>query len=520
MYNKKNVDYVALLWEDFMYQADYKEISSARKEHMAYPRFTKFIINHFISKDKTISMRNMIYLHTIRDDSLLGVVIRDALGVSVSNNKALAKADRSKGVPDEKQRKTSGIDEGTGTIPGVPDVPKYQSNSNDESWGDNEDDNDDDSEDNNYDNNDDVSKGDDDKADSDNDDSDAHDSEMTDSSDDDENPYFTLKDYDEEEHDEEYESDDDNENVFKKEDGDLYKDVDVRSLGADHKKERKDDAEMTEADQNISPPSDHEVTSLMNIKMSHEVPSPQISFPLTEPATVIPDSSTIASTIVPLTISMISPLPQLLTPSPAPTTVLITTSIPTLLDFSFLFSFDQRVSTLEIELSQLKQADQTALESYTKEFEKKAQEERNLYIDVVEKLVKDIIKDEVKSLLPQILPKKVLDFATPVIQSTIIESLENVILAKSSSQPKSTYEALESLTEFELKKILLDKIKRSESYKTDLEHKELYKGLVKPYNLNKDLSSSYGNLYSLMRDHDDKDKDEDPFAGSDRWLKK
>ncbi|GJX13778.1 hypothetical protein Tco_0205536 [Tanacetum coccineum] len=41
---------------------------------MPYPRFTKFIINHFISKDKTISMRNMINLHIIRDDSLLNTL--------------------------------------------------------------------------------------------------------------------------------------------------------------------------------------------------------------------------------------------------------------------------------------------------------------------------------------------------------------------------------------------------------------------------------------------------------------
>ncbi|GJV09357.1 hypothetical protein Tco_1347013 [Tanacetum coccineum] len=40
MYNQNNVDYVALLWEDFMYQADNREISSTRKEHMPYPRFT------------------------------------------------------------------------------------------------------------------------------------------------------------------------------------------------------------------------------------------------------------------------------------------------------------------------------------------------------------------------------------------------------------------------------------------------------------------------------------------------
>nr|GEV14636.1 retrovirus-related Pol polyprotein from transposon TNT 1-94 [Tanacetum cinerariifolium] len=57
--------------EDFMYQANNRENSSARKEHMPYPRFTKVITDHFISKDNTISMRNKIYLHTVRDDSLL-----------------------------------------------------------------------------------------------------------------------------------------------------------------------------------------------------------------------------------------------------------------------------------------------------------------------------------------------------------------------------------------------------------------------------------------------------------------
>ncbi|GKF91319.1 hypothetical protein Tco_0275020, partial [Tanacetum coccineum] len=51
------------------------------------------------------------------------------------------------------------------------------------------------------------------------------------------------------------------------------------------------------------------------------------------------------------------------------------------------------------------------------------------------------------SQLPQILPKEISDFATPVIQSTIDESLENVVLAKSSSQPQSTYKAGTSLTE-------------------------------------------------------------------------
>ncbi|GKF91723.1 hypothetical protein Tco_0275424, partial [Tanacetum coccineum] len=46
----------------------------------------------------------------------------------------------------------------------------------------------------------------------------------------------------------------------------------------------------------------------------------------------------------------------------------------------------------------------------------------------------------------------------------------------------------------------------SKSYKTAPEHKELYEGLVKSYNLDKDLFSLYGNVYSLKRDRGDKDK--------------
>nr|GEW37814.1 hypothetical protein [Tanacetum cinerariifolium] len=151
---------------------------------------------------------------------------------------------------------------------------------------------------------------------------------------------------------------------------------------------------------------------------------------------------------------------------------------------------------------------------------KKVQEEKDRYIDLVEESIKDIIKDEVKSQLPQILRKKVSDFAIHVIQSAINESLENVILAKSSSQLKSTYEAAISLTEFELKKILLEKLQKIKSYLCAPEHIELYDRLVKSYKLDKDLFESYEKAYSLNKGRYDKDKDEDPPPGSDQGLKK
>ncbi|GJT17654.1 hypothetical protein Tco_0876360 [Tanacetum coccineum] len=165
------------------------------------------------------------------------------------------------------------------------------------------------------------------------------------------------------------------------------------------------------------------------------------------PVTVISKTSTAAGSTIPLTIPPITPLQQQSTPTPTltPTTATTTTSFLALLDFSSLFRFDQR-----------------------------------------------IIKDEVKNQLPKILPKEVSDSATPVIQNSITESLENIVLAKSSSQPKSTYEAAASLTEFELKKILLDKIQKSKLYRGTQEHKDLYDALVKSYKLDKDLFKSYG----------------------------
>ncbi|GJZ08094.1 hypothetical protein Tco_0542377 [Tanacetum coccineum] len=486
MYNKKNVDYVALLWEDFMYQANNREIGLARKEHMPYTRFTKVIINHFISKDKTISMMKIINLHTIRDDSLLerfllgkqgsirkllypfkeaepvrkgkrvkrptkksttaptvGVAIRDTPGASVSKKKARAKANRSKGdgtdfelgLPDEQQRKTSGIDEGT--------------------------------------------------------------------DDDDENPSFTLKDYDEEEHDEEYESDDDYENMFEKEDDDdLYKDVDVGSLGTDHEKERKGDEEMTDGDKNVSQELTYEqvvedahVTLTASQKTDDSKQSSSVSFDFASKFLILENVPPVIDEVASM---MYVKSRQEESSNQAPSLFIVPV---TAIQETATWKLPRHKNDVEIVNTR-----------WGKSREKREKD--------LGKLVKDIIKDEVKSLLPQILPKEVSDFATPVIQSTISESLENVVLAKSSSQLQSTYKAATSLIEFVLKKILIDKLEKSKLYRAAKEHRNHFDALIKSYQLDKDLFDSYGKSYSLKRSRDDKDKDEDPSAGSDQCLSK
>ncbi|GKB62165.1 hypothetical protein Tco_0918351 [Tanacetum coccineum] len=486
------------------------------------------MINHFISQNKSISMRNRINLHTLRDDSLLGtlkyvskteehqvygaVIPKEMINEDILNSttyktyyayasgakepkkarkfkkptslklktvlvspKEPTKKPSKKTVPlyellevallkeaTKRSKKDFHISQASGSGDGVGSQPKGDSE---------DDDNDDDS--------DDVSKGDDDEADSDDDGNDAHDSERTDS-DDDEIPSVTLKDYVKEEHDEEYvqspekyESDDDKENIDEEEYDDLYKDVFKAKLLCFIRLCKQINLDNV-------PPVVDKVASLMNIKTHHEESSTQAPLIPSVLVTVILETSTVAATTVPPLIQPFYSIPQMTTPTPVPTTKPTTTSIAVLLDFSSLFGFDQRVSALEKVMSQFKQADlstqflesvksqiptivddlliiriryatRTTLQSYTKEFEKKAQEERKLYIDMVEKSVKDIIKNE------------------------------NVVLAKSSSQPQSTYEAETSLTEFELKKILLEKLEKS---------------------------------------HEDKDKDEDPLAGSEQRLKK
>ncbi|GJY09397.1 hypothetical protein Tco_0377582 [Tanacetum coccineum] len=131
-----------------------------------------------------------------------------------------------------------------------------------------------------------------------------------------------------------------------------------------------------------------------------------------------------------------------------------------------------------------------------------------------------LIKEKINTQLPQIIPQAVSDFANPMIEKNVTESVEVVVLTRYSSQPMSIYEAAASLSEFELTKILIDKMEKNKSYDKADNKKKLYDALVKSYNTEKDLFDSYGEVFSLKRTRDDSDKDRDPSAGSDRGKKR
>ncbi|GJX52374.1 hypothetical protein Tco_0280743 [Tanacetum coccineum] len=173
MYNQNKVDYVYLLWEDLVYQIENKV--SKKNKDMYYPRFTKVIINHFMSKDQSIPRRNKMDWHMANDDPVLitmrfipkhetiqryGAIIPGTL-----TNQEMKESDAYKTYHDFATRKvipkpkyarrstrektdqalksTPGANEGISVSPGVPNVPTYGSKDEQIFWKSSDEDDDD-----------------------------------------------------------------------------------------------------------------------------------------------------------------------------------------------------------------------------------------------------------------------------------------------------------------------------------------------------------------------------------------
>nr|GEV62630.1 hypothetical protein [Tanacetum cinerariifolium] len=106
------------------------------------------------------------------------------------------------------------------------------------------------------------------------------------------------------------------------------------------------------------------------------------------------------------------------------------------------------------------------------------------------------------------------------IEKYVTEYLEAEVLVRLTNQPQTSYAIAASLSEFKLKKILIDKMEEIKSINISDIQMNLYNALVESYNSNKDIITSYGDVVTLKRGRDDQDKDEDPFAGSNRGSKR
>ncbi|GKB55475.1 hypothetical protein Tco_0906228 [Tanacetum coccineum] len=340
-------------------------------------------------------------------------------GINLDKKIAHAKKPKAKGlavlseskVPNEQQQKTSGTDEGAGTLLGVPDVPTYESESEKESWGDSDEEDDDE-----------------DDFDNDSDDNDESDNERTESDRDEiPDPNKTNKEHNEEEEEcddefniEKEEKINDEESMDEEEDNEatkeLYNDVNV-NLG-------NEDTDMTNADQEAT-------SKFLKITSSFTITVPPLP-------------------------PFFNPLSQQATPTPTPTASDTTTSLHALLDFAFVFKFNERVFNLEKDVSEIKQVDQYAqalssipaivdrymdkklgeainktIQAHNFDCREEAQADKKECIELVDSTIRSIIKEEVNTQLPQILSQAISDVATHVIEKNVTESLEVAVLTRS-----------------------------------------------------------------------------------------
>ncbi|GJZ72251.1 hypothetical protein Tco_0636102 [Tanacetum coccineum] len=612
MYHKKNVDYAYLLWEDFVYQVENKNVKKSNE--MYYPRFTKVIVNFFMTKDQSIPRRNSVNWHYARDDymfttikvvsrhedtQLYGAILPNELtnedignsesykeyydiasgaeppktkasvkkkqvgsdktttppkgkrlktsaktskpakkkqpvktsmdkGLTVLSEVALPEAEQLKLVIERSKTHThsshvngSGADEGTGAIPGVPDVPTYNSDDEQISWkfSDEEDDDEDDDDQEHDDQDDDANDDAQDKDDQDDENQD-DDNEQTDSDNNVQTPSHVVPTDDEE-----------------------VQGVNIEGEKMDEEanNEEKDThviitLVIPEGQQQSSSMSSGFVSNLLNLS-----PDTGIDSLFTESPSLV---DVLVNTIVKPPLLSTTTLPSPPTPLithmqqtsvPTPKTVL-SSSLQDLPNFGSLFGFDHKLKTLETDFSEFKQTNQFAeavssissiVDAYlankmheavkivvqlqSERLRDEAQAENvdflNKLDNNIKKIIKDQVKEQVKAQVSKILPK---------IEKTVNEQLKAEVMTRSSTESKTSLPIAANLSKLELKKILIEKMESNKSIHRSVKQKNLYKALVDAYKSDKLILDTYGDTVSFKRRRDDEDKDEEPYTGSNR----
>nr|GEV23689.1 retrovirus-related Pol polyprotein from transposon TNT 1-94 [Tanacetum cinerariifolium] len=578
LYHKRNVDYTYLMWEDFVYQVEHK--NQKKSNEMYYPRFTKAIIHHFMSKDPSIPRRNkfgaLLPIELTNDEIRNSKAYKEyyaiAIGEAAAKPKASVKRTRSsfdisithltaaagprliasaKGKQTAKASKAKGANEGTGSKLGVPDVPtdelkeELSWNSTDDESDDNEEkdddgDEEDDGDDGKKGNGDDDDDKDDDGEEGNDGDADqevVRDDDKDDDEEDSEDEEYGEEDLglnigEEERHDEEEEEDE------------LYRDVNINQgrglLASLEVKDSHVTLTLVKPDgqQESSSMSSQFVTSLLNSTLDVgmesifettsqlDVPTPTsvAPLPITTPTMT---SSTIATTT---------------TTSQAP--ILLTVSsniIQHLPSFSSLFHFDDRIRSLEENFSEFRQTNQfagavsyipgivnhymdqqmneavkVAVQIQSDRLYDETQRENDEFLRTVDENIKKIIKEQVKEQVKAQVSK-----ILSRIEQAVNEQLKDEVLTQSSHSSRTSYAVAADLSEMELKKILTEKMEGSKSIQRSDEQRNLYKAFVDAYESDKIIIDTYGETVTLKRRRDDdEDKDEEPSTEPDRGSKR
>ncbi|GKC45534.1 hypothetical protein Tco_1063256 [Tanacetum coccineum] len=206
------------------------------------------------------------------------------------------------------------------------------------------------------------------------------------------------------------------------------------------------DVDMTDADTTkdmedahfISPTTDEGIDSILT-------PHTESTTLVNVPISVATETPTTTTTIPPPLFPVIQSSQQ----TPITTTTITNPSITPLPipNFASVFGFNQRVTALESDLSKLKQSNPFAeailsISGIVNEYLGSKMKEE----------VDKIIKDQVKTQTSKIKSK---------FEKYVSESLRAEVLICSTNQPQTSYGIASSLSELELKRILMDKMKEN-----------------------------------------------------------
>nr|GEX64603.1 hypothetical protein [Tanacetum cinerariifolium] len=365
-------------------------------------------------------------------------------------------------VPDEQLQKVTGTYKGDGVRPEVPDVPKYASESDEESWTFSQDEDDVDEETNMND--------DSEETESDNDGDDLTHPNLS-----------TYKAGHEEEEDEKADDDEvSSDHKMYTLPGHQLTNEEENQEGNDEVKEVQHQSSSVSSDlvsKLINTSSDTSIDSILSPNIQSET---LVNVPVSAVAESPSSDTTISQPLIPI----IQPIQQ--TPESTTTITISTTTLPDIPNFTFLFQLINGIVDNYL-ASKMKEAVEVAVQLYTNKLREEAQAENQEFLNHVDSTLKTIIKEQVQAQVSKIMPK---------IKKYVTESLGAEVL------------------------ILIDKMVENQSVNRSDIQKNLYNELVESYNSNKDIFSSYGDVVTLKRGRNDQDRDEDPFAGSNRGSKR
>nr|GEX45749.1 hypothetical protein [Tanacetum cinerariifolium] len=162
----------------------------------------------------------------------------------------------------------------------------------------------------------------------------------------------------------------------------------------------------------------------------------------------------------------------------------------------------------------IEEAVREAVQKQTYQLQDSLQRENDKFLRNIDEnmknVLKGLVKTQVKEQVSRILPR---------VEESVNATLEAEVFTRSSHSSRTSYAVAADLLEMELKKTLIEKMEGNKSIQRSDEQQNLYKALVEAYEADKAILDTYGESTILKRRKEDDDQ-EGPSAGPNRGSKR